>query len=89
MMRSDALNLHIYPVRTEITVMKQIPTSRVCSTDKSELKKFLGNKTLSQSCSADKYKSKGIIVDKFSTEDDKSESKGIIVKKSVTEEDES
>ena len=41
MMRADALNLHIYPVRTEMTATKQIPNSHVCSTDKSKLKEFL------------------------------------------------
>ena len=34
MMRSDALNSHIYPVRTEITATKHIPISHVCSNDK-------------------------------------------------------
>ena len=33
MIRADAPNLHIYPVRTGITATKQIPTSPVCSTD--------------------------------------------------------
>ena len=41
MMKSDALNLHVYPVRTEITSTNQIPTSHVCSTDESKLKEFL------------------------------------------------
>ena len=35
MMRAVSLHSHVYPVRTEITGMKQIPTSRVCSTDDS------------------------------------------------------
>ena len=42
--RSDALNLHVYSVRTETTGKKQIPTLYVCSTDKSELKEFLLDK---------------------------------------------
>ena len=50
MMRSDAINVHVYPVRTEMTATKQIPTSRVCSTDKSKLKEFSVNETLSQIC---------------------------------------
>ena len=41
MMRYDTLNSHVYPVKIEMTARKQIPTSHVCSTDKSELKEFL------------------------------------------------
>ena len=33
MMRADALNSYNYPVRTEMTGMKHIPNSHVCSTD--------------------------------------------------------
>ena len=69
MMRADALNLRGYPVRTEMTATKQIPTRHVCSTDESELKEFPVNKTLLWSCSADEDKSKGIIVNKCSTEE--------------------
>ena len=49
------------------------PSLHVCSTDKRELKEFLVDESLSQSCSTDKYKSKGIIVNDFSTEEEKSE----------------
>ena len=76
MMRDDAPNSHVYPVRTEMTA----PSLHICYTEEIELREFLVKKTLSQSCSTDKDESKGIIVDKCSTEDDKSESKGIIVK---------
>ena len=62
MMRADALNLHGYPVRMEMTVTKQIPTLHVCSTDESELKELPADKTLSQICYTDKDESKGIIV---------------------------
>ena len=72
MMRVDVLNLHVYPVRTEITGTKQIPTSHVCSTDGSELKEFLVGETLSQIYSTDEDESKGIIVDGSSTEEDES-----------------
>ena len=34
MMRYYALNSHVYPVRTEMIVTKQIPTSHIFSTDK-------------------------------------------------------
>ena len=73
MMIADALNLHIYPVRTEMTAIKNIPISHVCSTDESELKEFLFNKTISQICSTDKEESKGTIVNECSTEEDESE----------------
>ena len=72
MMRADALNSHVYPIRTEMTVTKQIPTSHVCYKDESELKEFLVDKTLSQISSTYEDESKGISVDKFSTEEDKS-----------------
>ena len=49
MMRADSLNLHLYHVRTEMTS----PSSHVCSTDEIELKEFLVNEYLSQSCSTD------------------------------------
>ena len=71
-MRSDALNLHVYPVRTEITAMKYIPTLHVFSTDDSKLKEFLVDKTLSQIRSTDKGESKGMIIDECSTEEDES-----------------
>ena len=41
MMRADALNSHVYPVRTEITDTKQILPSPVCSTDEIKLNYFL------------------------------------------------
>ena len=71
-MRADALNLHIYPVRTKMTATKQIPISHVFSTDKIKLEAFLDDKTLSHFCYTDKDKSKGIIVDQRFTEEDKS-----------------
>ena len=47
-MRDDALNLHSYPVRMEMTDTKFIPISHVCSTYESELKEFPVDETLSQ-----------------------------------------
>ena len=67
MMIYYALNLHVYPVITEMTSTKQIPTSHIYSKDESELKEFLVDKTLSQICSKNKDESKIIIVDKFYT----------------------
>ena len=63
MMRADALNLHDYPVRTDMTATKNIPISHIFSTDESELKEFLFDETPSQICSTHKDESKGIIVD--------------------------
>ena len=84
-MRDDALNSHIYPLRTEMTA----PSLHVYSTVESKLKEFLVNKNLSQNCSTDEGESKGIIVDECSTEDNGSELEGIIVNKFSTEEDKS
>ena len=46
--RDDALNSHIDPVRTEITGMKQIPISHVCSSDESKPKGIIPDEKLSQ-----------------------------------------
>ena len=46
MMRADALNLHVYPVRTEMNGTQQISTLHVYSKEKSELKYFLADETL-------------------------------------------
>ena len=89
MMRDDDLNLDNYPVRTEMTTTKKIPTTHVCSTDESRLKESPVNKTLLQICSTDDEESKGIIINECSTEDDESESEGIITDKCSTEEDKS
>ena len=72
-MRAGALNLQVCPVRTEMTATNQILILHVFSTYDSELKEFLVDKTLSQTCSTDEDESKVIIVDKFSTEEDESE----------------
>ena len=72
MIRSDAINSDNYPVRTEMTSTKQIPTSHVFSTDKRELKEYLVDKILSQIYSRDEDESKGIIVEECSTEEDES-----------------
>ena len=56
MMRADALNLHVYPIRTEITATKHILTSHVSSMDESKLKEILVDKTLFRICSTDEDK---------------------------------
>ena len=40
----DALNLHVYAIRTDMTAKKQIPILHVCSTTESELEEFLVEK---------------------------------------------
>ena len=67
MMRTDAVNLQVYPVITEVTGTQQIPTSHIYFTDDTELKEFLVRKTLLHVYSTDEDKSKGIIVDEIST----------------------
>ena len=40
-MRDDAINSHVYPVRTEMTGTKQIPISHIFSIDEIKSKEFL------------------------------------------------
>ena len=71
-MRADSLNLYGYPLRTEMTAMKQIPTSHICSTDESELKELPVDKTLYKIYSTDEDKSKGIIFKESNTKNEES-----------------
>ena len=73
MMRADALDSHVYPVRTEMTGTKQIFILHVWSTNKRESKEFLLDEHLSQVCSTDEDESRGITVDESSAEESKSE----------------
>ena len=70
MMIFDALNLHVYPARTKMTAMKKILNTHDYSTGESELKEFLVDETLSQICSTDEDKQKGIIVNECYAEED-------------------
>ena len=63
MMRDDALNLHVDPVRTEITGTQQIPILQVCSSGKSESKRILADENVSQACSTDESEQESVIVD--------------------------
>ena len=56
-----------------MTATKQIPVSHICSMDESELKEFLVKETLLKIRSTDKDQSKGISVDRCSTDEDKLE----------------
>ena len=51
MMRADALNLHVDPVRTEMTSMQQIMISHVCDSYKSKSKGIIKDENLLQVCS--------------------------------------
>ena len=73
MMRDDALNLYVYPVRTEMNVTQQILISHFYSKDDSESEEFLVDKSLSQVCSTDEDKLKIIIAGEISTEESESE----------------
>ena len=46
MMRADALNSHVHPVRTEINGTQHIPILHVYYKYKKELKEFLVEKTI-------------------------------------------
>ena len=67
MMRSDALNSHIDPVRTEITGIQQIHISHVFYLDDSKSKDIIVDEKLSHVCFTDKGKSGIVIVNKSST----------------------
>ena len=62
-MRADALNSHVYPIRTGENGTQQISTSQGYSKDESELKEFLVDENLSHICSTDEDESKSIIVE--------------------------
>ena len=74
MMRSDEFNLHVGPVRTEITGIQKISISHVCDSDKSKPKGIIADKKLLKVCSTDKSESESVIFDESSTEDSESES---------------
>ena len=58
MMKDDALNSHVYPLKAEMTAL----SLRVCSTDEDESKGIIVHKLLSQSCFTEEDESKHIIV---------------------------
>ena len=86
-MISDALNLHVYPVRTEMTDMQRILISHVCDLNESELKGITTDKNLPQICYTDESESEIVIGDESSTEE--SESESVIPNGSSMEESES
>ena len=62
MMRANAFNFHVEPVRTQMTNTQQIPILQVCSTDKSKSKLIIVDKNLLQVCSMDEIESERVIV---------------------------
>ena len=56
MMRADELNLHVNPVRMEMTSMKKIPISHAFYYEDRKQKRILADKNLSQVCSTGKSK---------------------------------
>ena len=56
-----------------MTSTKQIPISRACLKDESELEDFLVEENKLQVCSTDKDESKGILVNESSTDEGESE----------------
>ena len=62
MIRSDAFNSNIDPVRTEMTDKKQIQISHVCNSHEKKSTRILAGKNLLQVSSTDKGKSEIIIV---------------------------
>ena len=73
MTRSDVLNLHVDPVRTEINGTQKILISHVCSTEKSKSNEFFLDKKISQVCSTDKGGSEIIIIDESTMKESESE----------------
>ena len=74
MMKADAFNLYIDPVRTEMTDTQHIPISHVCDLYKSESKYILTDEKLLQVRSTDEEESESVIVDESSTEESEPES---------------
>ena len=74
MTRSYAFNLHINPVRTEMTDTQQIPISHVFSSDESQPEGIIAEEKLLQVCSTDKIKPEIVIVNESSTKGSGSES---------------
>ena len=69
MIRADALNSHVYPVRTEMTDTQQIPISHICDLDESESKGINHRQKLIASMLYGRDQSERFIVDKSSTEE--------------------
>ena len=69
MMRTNAFNLYVDPVRKQINDIQQIPILHVCDLYERESKEFPADKILSHVCSTDEGESESVIVDESSTEE--------------------
>ena len=74
MMRADAFNTQVNPVRTKMTGTQHIPILQVLSLDRRVSTWIIADKNLSKVYSTGKRKSESVIVDKRSTEESESES---------------
>ena len=79
MMITDTFNLHVGPVRTEITGTQQIPILQVCDLEKRKSKLIPSGENLLQFFSTNERESESVIVDEISTEEIESE----IIHKSI------
>ena len=66
MMRADAFNFHVEPVRTEMTGTQHINISHVCSSEGRESKGIIADEKLSQFCCTDKSESERVTGNKSS-----------------------
>ena len=78
-LRADAFNSQIDPIKKEMTGTQHIPILYVYSLDESESKGFIADENLSQVCSTYESESESVIVDEISTE----ESESVSVQKSI------
>ena len=69
MMRADALNQQVEPVRTEMTGKQQIKISQICDSNESKSKGIIADEKLLKFCSMDKGKPESVIIDESSMEE--------------------
>ena len=69
MMRADAFNFHVEPVRTKITGTQQIPSSQIFDSDNRESKEILAHENLLQVFCTNESESEIVISDGRSTDE--------------------
>ena len=74
MVRDYAFNLHVDPVRTEMSGTQQITISQIYSSDERKAKGIIADEKLSQVCFTDKIKPERVIENGTSTDNSESES---------------
>ena len=72
MMRSDTINSHFDPVRTEMRSTQRIPTYQVCSLEERESKGINTDKSLLNFCSIQEIESNRVIFKSYSLDETKS-----------------